>query len=42
MTEEIKTKITFDVLGSVLLLAFSLGVSQTNIGPALLMTHFPD
>jgi hypothetical protein len=40
MTEEITIKISFDVLGSVLLLAFSSGVLQTNIGSALLMNHF--
>jgi hypothetical protein len=40
MTEEITYKITFNVLGSVLLLAFSLGVLQTTIGSALLMNYF--
>jgi hypothetical protein len=39
MTEEITNKISFDVLGSVLLLAFSLGVLQTTIGWAFI---FPD
>jgi hypothetical protein len=36
MAEEITNKISFDALGSVLLLAFSLGVLQTNSGSALL------
>jgi hypothetical protein len=40
MTEEITNKIRFDVLGIVLLLAFSSGVLQTTIGSALLMNHF--
>jgi hypothetical protein len=40
MTEEIANKISFDVLRSVLLLAFYLGVIQTDIGSALLMNHF--
>jgi hypothetical protein len=40
MTEEITNKISFDVLGSVLLLAFSSGVLQTNIGSAMLMNNF--
>jgi hypothetical protein len=35
MTEEITNKINFDVLGSVLPLAFSSGVLQTTIGSAL-------
>jgi hypothetical protein len=40
MTEEITNKISFDVLGNVLLLAFFLGDLQTNVGSALLMNHF--
>jgi hypothetical protein len=36
MTEEITNKIGFDVLGNILLLAFSSGVLQT----ALLMNYF--
>jgi hypothetical protein len=42
MTEKSTNKISFDVLGGVLLLAFSSGVLQTNIGSALLMNHFHD
>jgi hypothetical protein len=37
MTEEITNKISFDVQGSVSLLAFSSGVLQTNVRSALLM-----
>jgi hypothetical protein len=40
MTEEIANKISFDVLGSVLLLPFSSGVLQTSIGSASSMNHF--
>jgi hypothetical protein len=40
MTEEITNKISYDVQGIVLLLEFSLGVLETNIGWASLMNHF--
>jgi hypothetical protein len=40
MTEDITIKISFDVLGSVLLLASSSGVLEKNIGSVLLMNHF--
>jgi hypothetical protein len=41
MTEEITNEISFDVLDNVLLLAFSSGLLQTNIGSVMLMNHFP-
>jgi hypothetical protein len=40
MTEEITNKFSVDARGSGLLLAFSSGVLQTNIGSALLMNQF--